>query len=111
MYYNNNCGVTSCNICPEYFFLDTGWLFLQCDIPFCETLLKLAELLLQFKFLGRKEGVHLKLLSDLGSIQEQPGAETVHWTKVSCKDTKQIHVYSFLMRAFTCKTLGNSNLG
>lgn len=30
---------------------------------------------------------HLKLLGDLGSIQEQPGAETVHWAKVGCKHT------------------------
>lgn len=26
---------------------------------------------------------YLKFLSDLGSVQEQPGAETVHWSKVS----------------------------
>lgn len=26
---------------------------------------------------------YLKLLSDLRSIQEQPGAETVHWAKGS----------------------------
>lgn len=31
---------------------------------------------------------YLKLLGYLGSVQEQPGAETVHWTKVSCRGTK-----------------------
>lgn len=35
--------------------------------------------------LERSVAAYLKFLSDLGSIQEQPGAETVHWAEVCWK--------------------------
>lgn len=33
-----------------------------------------------------ESGVYLKLLGDLGSVQEQPGAETVHRTEGGCRN-------------------------